>query len=98
MENMTYEETVKELNRLAKKLYETEFIIDPNSELREAIKYKMLRTGEDLMQYIDNASLFSLIGVLKRNSEGRIIGHYYKSIVYRNSNYKKVYEIKFRLN
>lgn len=94
---MTYEESVKELNRLAKKLYETEFKTDPNSELREAIKFKMLRTSEDLLQYIDNASLFSLIGELKRNSEGRIIGHYYKSVVYRNSNYKKVYEIRFRL-
>ena len=95
---MTYEETAKELNRLAKKLYETEFLIDPTTELREAIKFKMLRTGEDLMQYIENAVRFTLVGEFKKDSDGKIIGQYYKSIIYRNSSYKKVYEIKFRLN
>lgn len=95
---MTYEETAKELNRLAKELYKTEFLIDPKNELREIQKYKMLRTAEDLMKYIDNAVNFTFKSELKKDSEGKIIGQYYKSVVYRSKSYKKVYEIRFILN
>ena len=95
---MTYEEIAKELTRLAKELYKTEFLIDPKNELREIQKYKMLRTAEELMQYIDTAKHFILVSEFKKDSEGRIIGQYYKSVVYSNCYYKKVYEIRFRLN
>ena len=94
---MTYTETAIELNRLAKKLYETEFLCDPTTELREILKYKMLRTSEELMKYIDNAVQFTLISEYKKDIDGKIIGQYYKSIIYRSKSYKKVYEIRFIL-
>ena len=96
---MTYEETAKELNKLAKQLYETEFIKDSSLKNQYIfLKYRMFRTGENLMQYIDNAYSFTLVGRIKKDSDGNITGHYYESIIYRSTSYKKVYEIRFRLN
>lgn len=91
---MTYEETAKELSNLAKRFYES----DNSLIIRNKMVIEIMKRAEELKNFIPDAHCFTLVKEFKRDSENNVTGFYFKSVIYRNKAYKKVYEIRFRLN
>lgn len=90
---MTYTETAKELNRIAQKIYNCDNTIN----LRDKLVFEIMHYAEELKQFIPDANNYTLVKEVKKDSNGNIKGFYFKSVIYRNKAYKKVYEIRFMI-